>query len=301
MCRLKTPPCLRPERTHEGVLNLHIGKFSVCQAKEVNGTLLLVTKWTDCMSYEFELREDANCLCRKEGSGIKAALWTTIENTEHRMIHCFSLFRSRTLVLAEATVQHSSARSTIYKEQYGEDLGPRDGKEETESPKPHPRRWLWHGKRTTAEEPPLGQRTGEKPQTKREEQRFRKFQQQGFQRADERWQRDWEQVLRKRWFYFLQVPAEYVHRRLMWLPPHFHWRGKNKPYDECLCLTSQLHWSKSQIPDASMQQKASESSQLSALSVKPCPDTCRVQHHPYPPHNPTHTTPHTAPTHHGRV
>ena len=59
--------------------------------KEVSGTLLLVSKWTDCMSYEFELRKDANRLCREEGSGIKSALWTTIENTEHRMIHWLQL------------------------------------------------------------------------------------------------------------------------------------------------------------------------------------------------------------------
>ena len=62
--------------------NLHI---------EVNGTLLLVTEWTDCMSHEVELRKDANRLCREEGSGIKAALWTTIENTEHGMIHWLQL------------------------------------------------------------------------------------------------------------------------------------------------------------------------------------------------------------------
>ena len=59
--------------------------------KDVNGTLLLVPRWTDCMSYEFEVRKEAYRLCREEGSGIKDALWTTIENTEHRMIHWLQL------------------------------------------------------------------------------------------------------------------------------------------------------------------------------------------------------------------
>ena len=55
--------------------------------KEVNGTLLLVPKWTDCLSCEFEIRKEAFRLCREEGFGIKAALWNTIANNEHRMIH----------------------------------------------------------------------------------------------------------------------------------------------------------------------------------------------------------------------
>ena len=42
--------------------------------KEVNGTLLLVSKETDCTSYESELRKEAYRLCREEGSRIKAAL-----------------------------------------------------------------------------------------------------------------------------------------------------------------------------------------------------------------------------------
>ena len=59
--------------------------------KEVNGTLLLVPKWTDCLSYEFEIRKEAFRLCREEGFGIKAALWNTITNNEHRMIHWLQL------------------------------------------------------------------------------------------------------------------------------------------------------------------------------------------------------------------
>ena len=59
--------------------------------KDVNGTLLLVPRWTDCMSFEFEVRKEAYRLCREAGSGIKDALWTTIENTEHRMIHWLQL------------------------------------------------------------------------------------------------------------------------------------------------------------------------------------------------------------------
>ena len=35
--------------------------------------------------------KEAYRLCREEGSGIKSALWTTIENTEHRMIHWLQL------------------------------------------------------------------------------------------------------------------------------------------------------------------------------------------------------------------
>ena len=59
--------------------------------KEVNGSLPLVPKWSDCMSYEFEIRKEAFRMCREEGSSIKAALWATIENTEHRMIHWLQL------------------------------------------------------------------------------------------------------------------------------------------------------------------------------------------------------------------
>ena len=55
--------------------------------KEAHGTLLLVPKWTYCMSYEYELHKEAHRLCREEGFGIKAALWSTIDNTEHRVIH----------------------------------------------------------------------------------------------------------------------------------------------------------------------------------------------------------------------
>ena len=43
------------------------------------------------MYYEFEVRKEAYHLCREEGSGIKDALWTTIENTAHRMIHWLQL------------------------------------------------------------------------------------------------------------------------------------------------------------------------------------------------------------------
>ena len=60
--------------------------------KEVNGTLLLVPKWTDCLSYEFEIRKEAFRLCREVGFGIKAALWNTITNNEHRMIQWLQLF-----------------------------------------------------------------------------------------------------------------------------------------------------------------------------------------------------------------
>ena len=54
--------------------------------KEVNGTLLLLPKWPDCLSYEYEIRKEALRLCREEGYGIKAALWNTIANQEHRML-----------------------------------------------------------------------------------------------------------------------------------------------------------------------------------------------------------------------
>ena len=43
------------------------------------------------MSYEFELRKEAYRLCRKEGAGIKAALWSTLGDTEHRMVHWLQL------------------------------------------------------------------------------------------------------------------------------------------------------------------------------------------------------------------
>ena len=59
--------------------------------KKDNGTLLLVPKWTECTPYEFELRKEAYRLCREEDSGIKDALWTTIKNTEHRMIQWLQL------------------------------------------------------------------------------------------------------------------------------------------------------------------------------------------------------------------
>ena len=68
-----------------------LDKKNVNLHKEVNGTLLLVPKWTDRMSCEFELHKEACCLCREERSGIKDALWTTIENTEHRTIHWLQL------------------------------------------------------------------------------------------------------------------------------------------------------------------------------------------------------------------
>ena len=69
--------------------------------KEVNCTLLLVPKWTDCISYDFEVRKEAHRLCREEGAWIKAALSATLENTEHRIIHWLQLI-SKTLVQAEA-------------------------------------------------------------------------------------------------------------------------------------------------------------------------------------------------------
>ena len=81
--------------------------------KEVNGTPLLVPKWTDCMSYECELRKEAYRLSREEGSGIKAALWTTIENTEHRIIHWLQLISIANSRPGEATLQHSSGKSMI--------------------------------------------------------------------------------------------------------------------------------------------------------------------------------------------
>ena len=60
--------------------------------KEVNGTLLLVPRWTNCVSYEFQIRKEASRLCREEGAGIKAAsLWATLANTEHRMLHWLQL------------------------------------------------------------------------------------------------------------------------------------------------------------------------------------------------------------------
>ena len=35
--------------------------------KEVNGALLLLPKWTDCMSYKLAIRKEAYRLCRVEG------------------------------------------------------------------------------------------------------------------------------------------------------------------------------------------------------------------------------------------
>ena len=41
----------------------------------------------DCGSYEFELRKEALRLCREDGFAIQAALWTALNNKEHRLQH----------------------------------------------------------------------------------------------------------------------------------------------------------------------------------------------------------------------
>ena len=62
------------------------------QSSQKKSTALsLVPNWTDCMSHEFESCKEAFSLCREEGTGIQAALWTTVDNTEHRMIHWLQL------------------------------------------------------------------------------------------------------------------------------------------------------------------------------------------------------------------
>ena len=84
------------------------------------------------MSYEYEPRKEAYRLCREEGFGIKAALSTTIDNTEH--LQLISIANSR-----------SGGGGGDYAALEGEDLGLPDDKEETGNPKhsqPHRRSWL---------------------------------------------------------------------------------------------------------------------------------------------------------------
>ena len=47
--------------------------------------------WSFCLSYEFELRNEAFRFCKEQQYGIQAALWATLRNTEHRMKHWLQL------------------------------------------------------------------------------------------------------------------------------------------------------------------------------------------------------------------
>ena len=46
---------------------------------------------TVCRTSEYEIRNEAFHVCQEEGFGIKAALWSTIANQEHRMVHWLQL------------------------------------------------------------------------------------------------------------------------------------------------------------------------------------------------------------------
>ena len=59
--------------------------------KEVEGVHRLVTKWSDCMSCEYERRKEAPRLCPEDSCGIQTALWAALENDEHRMMHWLQL------------------------------------------------------------------------------------------------------------------------------------------------------------------------------------------------------------------
>ena len=124
--------------------------------KEVNGTLLLVPKWTDCMSHEFELRTEAYRL----GSGIKAALWTTIENTGLQLTLIANSRPGGGDFAALERKVNDSQRAVR-----GRSRSPRR-KGGNRKPKalPAPSQPL---KRTTTEEPPPGQRPSEKPRLKK--------------------------------------------------------------------------------------------------------------------------------------
>ena len=46
---------------------------------------LVIPPWTQCLSYEFNIRKDAVRLCMEEGFALKDALWHVLADKEHRM------------------------------------------------------------------------------------------------------------------------------------------------------------------------------------------------------------------------
>ena len=218
-------------------------------------------------------------MCREEGFGIKAVLWNTIANNEHRMIHwlqLISIANSQSGGGDYAALERKL--NDLQREVRGRSRSPRrqgGNRKPKALPAPSQRLALTDG--ANKEKSSFRKRNNRNSRKGRGKSSGKAAPSKGFQQlmmAGDEIRKKFHATDNSICFRFQRNICDKgskCERRHICIGC-----GGNKPYDACLCLNSQFNRSEVQTPDLFAQRSSLDTSHLLTRYVKPCSAPCRV-------------------------